>query len=44
MDGFLREQLGYGEKDLVVNNDIGILYDVDETENLPKKLTELGKT
>jgi hypothetical protein len=44
VDGFLREQLGYGEKDLVVNNDIGILYDVDEEENLPKKLTELGKT
>jgi ubiquitin-like 1-activating enzyme E1 B len=43
VDDFIRKQLGFGEKDLVVNNDVGILYDADETENLPKKLTELGK-
>jgi ubiquitin-like 1-activating enzyme E1 B len=42
VDDFIRKQLGFGEKDLVVNNDVGILYDADETENLPKKLTELG--
>ncbi|KAI9158580.1 Ubiquitin-activating enzyme E1-like [Paramyrothecium foliicola] len=42
VDGFIREQLSYKDKDLVVNNDVGILYDVDETDNLPKKLTELG--
>ena len=41
VEDFLRLQLGYGEE-FVVNNEVGILYDVDETENLNKKLTELG--
>ncbi|KAL3421971.1 ThiF family protein [Phlyctema vagabunda] len=41
VEGFLQLDLGYGEE-LVVNNDAGLLYDVDETENLTKKLTELG--
>ena len=41
VEGFLRLQLGYGEE-FVVNNEIGLLYDVDETENLNKKLSELG--
>jgi ubiquitin-like 1-activating enzyme E1 B len=35
--------LGYGDKEFVVSNDVGILYDYDETDNLPKKLSELGK-
>lgn len=39
----LRNQLGLGEREIVVNNDVGVIYDVDETDNLPKKLTELGK-
>ena len=39
---FLRLELGYGEKDIVVNNDAGLLYDVDETDNLSKRLTDLG--
>lgn len=41
VDGFLRLDLGYGEE-LVVNNEQGTLYDVEETENLTKKLSELG--
>lgn len=41
VEDFLRLELGYGEE-FVVNNEIGILYDVDETENLGKKLSELG--
>jgi hypothetical protein len=42
VEDFVRLQLGYGEKDIVVNNDVGILYDADETENLTKKLIDLG--
>lgn len=42
VDGYLKEQLGLGEREFVVNNDVGILYDFDETDNLPKKLTDLG--
>ncbi|GAO16240.1 hypothetical protein UVI_02000220 [Ustilaginoidea virens] len=38
----VRQQLGYGEKDFVVNNEVGILYDADEDENLPRKLRDLG--
>lgn len=41
VEDFLRLQLGYGEE-FVVQNQIGVLYDVDETENLNKKLSELG--
>ena len=41
VEDFLRLELGYGEE-FVVNNEVGILYDVDETENLGKKLSELG--
>lgn len=41
VEDFLRLELGYGEE-FVVNNEIGTLYDVEETENLEKKLSELG--
>ncbi|TEY33724.1 hypothetical protein BOTCAL_0662g00020 [Botryotinia calthae] len=41
VEGFLKLQLGYGEE-FVVNNESGLLYDIDETENLDKKLSELG--
>ncbi|KFY45166.1 hypothetical protein V495_03087 [Pseudogymnoascus sp. VKM F-4514 (FW-929)] len=41
VEDFLRVQLGYGEE-FVVSNEAGLLYDVDETENLEKKLSELG--
>jgi ubiquitin-like 1-activating enzyme E1 B len=42
VEDFLRLELGYGEE-FVVNNEVGTLYDVEETENLEKKLSELGK-
>jgi len=42
VEDFLKLQLGYGEKDISVSNDVGILYDPDETDNLGKKLSELG--
>jgi ubiquitin-like 1-activating enzyme E1 B len=42
VDDFLRFELGYGE-DFVVSSDAGVLYDVEETEHLTKKLSELGK-
>lgn len=38
----VRDKLGFGEKDFVVNNEVGILYDADETDNLSKKLSDLG--
>ncbi|KAL0940364.1 ubiquitin-like activating enzyme [Colletotrichum truncatum] len=42
VEDFVRLELGYGDKEFAVNNDTGPLYDPDETENLPKKLSELG--
>ncbi|KAL2133413.1 hypothetical protein VTI74DRAFT_2414 [Chaetomium olivicolor] len=42
VEDFLKLQLGYGEKEISVSNEIGILYDPDETGNLDKKLCELG--
>jgi hypothetical protein len=42
VEDLVRTDLGYGEKDISVSNDVGLLYDPDETENLEKKLSELG--
>lgn len=42
VEDFLKLQMGYGEKEITVSNDVGILYDPDETDNLDKKLTDLG--
>ncbi|UKZ77267.1 hypothetical protein TrVFT333_004987 [Trichoderma virens FT-333] len=42
VEGLVKDQFGYGDKEFVVSNDVGVLYDPDETENLGKKLTELG--
>ncbi len=42
IEDFVRLELGYGDREFVVNNEAMILYDVDETENLDKKLSELG--
>ncbi|KAM0275005.1 hypothetical protein ACHAQH_007654 [Verticillium albo-atrum] len=42
VEDFVRVELGYGEKEFAVSNDIGPLYDPEETENLPKKLSDLG--
>lgn len=42
VEDFLRLQLGYGDKDIAVSTEAGILYDPEETENLSKKLSDLG--
>jgi ubiquitin-like 1-activating enzyme E1 B len=44
VEDFLKLQLGYGEKEISVSNEVGILYDPDETDNLSKKLSDLGMT
>jgi len=41
VEGVLRLQLGYGEE-LTVNNEVGIVYDPDLDDNLPKKFSDLG--
>ncbi|KAG0651270.1 Pmt3-activating enzyme subunit 2 [Hyphodiscus hymeniophilus] len=41
VEDFLRMELGYGDE-LSVKNEVGLLYDPEETENLSKKLSELG--
>lgn len=42
VEDIVKAQLGFAEKEFVLNNEVGILYDADETENLPKKLSDLG--
>lgn len=42
VEDFVRLGLGYGDRDFIVNSEGGLLYDVDETENLSKKLSDLG--
>ncbi|KAM0586503.1 hypothetical protein ACHAP6_005301 [Verticillium nonalfalfae] len=42
VEDFVKVELGYGDKEFAVSNDIGPLYDPEETENLPKKLSDLG--
>jgi len=44
VEDIVKDRLGFGEREFVVSNEVGILYDADETENLPKKLSELGKS
>ncbi|KAK8038736.1 ThiF family protein [Apiospora rasikravindrae] len=39
---FVRLQLGYGDKELAVSTEAGVLYDPEEEDNLSKKLGELG--
>jgi ubiquitin-like 1-activating enzyme E1 B len=41
VEDFLRLGLSYGEE-FTVNNEVGVLYDVEETDNLEKKLSDLG--
>ena len=43
VEGIVKNHLGFGEKEFVLNNEVGIMYDADETDNLPKKLSDLGK-
>lgn len=42
VEDFLRLELGYGEE-IVINHGDNLLYDVEETDNLSKKLSELGR-
>lgn len=42
VEHLIKTNLGYGEKDFAISNEVGILYDPDETDNLEKKLSELG--
>lgn len=37
----LRSQLGYGEE-IMINTELGTIYDPDLEDNLPKKLVEVG--
>lgn len=42
VDDFAKEQLKFdAEGEFVISNEVGILYDIDETDNLDKKLSEL---
>ena len=43
VEDFLRLELGYGEKEISVSTEAGLVYDPEETENLNKKLSDLGK-
>ncbi|RYP85593.1 hypothetical protein DL769_000934 [Monosporascus sp. CRB-8-3] len=42
VENFVKLQLGYGDREFAVNSEAGLLYDADETDNLEKKLSELG--
>nr|CDP27100.1 Putative Ubiquitin-activating enzyme E1-like [Podospora anserina S mat+] len=42
VEDFVKEELGYGEKEFAISTEVGIIYDPDETDNLEKKLSELG--
>ncbi|ERS96572.1 hypothetical protein HMPREF1624_06779 [Sporothrix schenckii ATCC 58251] len=43
VDDFAKEQLKFdADGEFVISNEVGILYDVDETDNLDKKLSELS--
>jgi len=43
VEDFVKLDLGFGDREFSVRNDVGILYDPDEMDNLGKKLSELGK-
>ncbi|KID76746.1 Ubiquitin-activating enzyme E1-like [Metarhizium brunneum] len=42
VEDIIKKQLGLEEKEFVLSNEVGIVYDADETDNLPKKLSDLG--
>lgn len=42
VDDFVRLELGFGDREFALNNETGPLYDPEETENLAKKLSDLG--
>ena len=43
VEGFVKHDLGFGEREFSLSNEVGTLYDPDETENLTKKLNALGE-
>lgn len=43
VEGIIKDKLGYENREFAVNNEVGVLYDADETENLSKRLAELGE-
>ncbi|CAK7207638.1 E1 ubiquitin-activating protein uba2 [Sporothrix eucalyptigena] len=43
VDNFVKEDLKFNEDgEFAISNEVGILYDIDETDNIDKKLSELG--
>ncbi|KAG6008538.1 hypothetical protein E4U21_004378 [Claviceps maximensis] len=42
VEDIVKRHLGFGDREFVLSNAVGIMYDVDETQNLPKKLSDLG--
>lgn len=43
VDSLVKVDLNFGEDgEFVISNEVGILYDIDETENVGKKLTDLS--
>ncbi|KAG5953335.1 hypothetical protein E4U53_005981 [Claviceps sorghi] len=42
VEDIVKEHLGFGDREFVLSNSVGIMYDADETQNLPKKLSNLG--
>ncbi|KAG5983038.1 hypothetical protein E4U55_000934 [Claviceps digitariae] len=42
VEDIVKKHLGFGDREFVLSNAVGIMYDVDETQNLPKKLSDLG--
>lgn len=41
VEDVLRSQLGYGEE-IMINTELGTIYDPDLEDNLPKKLVDVG--
>lgn len=42
VENFVKLQLGYNDRDFAINSEAGLLYDPDETDNIGKKLSDLG--
>ncbi|KAI1842777.1 hypothetical protein JX266_011098 [Neoarthrinium moseri] len=42
VEDFIKAHLGYGDREFSITSDRGLLYDPDEIDQLPKKLTDLG--
>ncbi|KAK7755042.1 E1 ubiquitin-activating protein uba2 [Diatrype stigma] len=41
-ESFVKTQLGFNDRDFAINSEAGLLYDPDETDNIGKKLSDLG--